>query len=158
MDQPWVHMCPTLWTPFPPSSLYHPSGLFQGFESPVSCIELGLVIYLTYGSIHVSMLFSQIIPSLPSPRVQSLFFISVTLLLSHIWGHHCHLSKFHIYELMYCIGVFLSDIWHFWQNSSLCTIGSTFIHLIRTDSNVFFFSSIQFSHSVMPDSLRPHQK
>ena len=27
----------------------------------------GLVIYFTYGKIHVSMLFSQIIPSLPSP-------------------------------------------------------------------------------------------
>ena len=29
-----------------------------GFERPVSCIELRLVIYFTYGNIHVSMLFS----------------------------------------------------------------------------------------------------
>ena len=32
---------------------------------PVSCIELGLVIYFTYGNIHVSVLFSQISPLLP---------------------------------------------------------------------------------------------
>ena len=42
----------------------YPSGLSQhtGFECPVSCIELGLVIYFIYGNIHFSMLFSQIIP------------------------------------------------------------------------------------------------
>ena len=27
-------------------------------------------------------------------------------------GHHYHLSKFHIYALVYCIGVFLSDLLH----------------------------------------------
>ena len=47
-----------------------------------------------------------------------------------------HLSKFHIYVLVYCIGVFLSGL------TSLCTIGSSFIHLIRTDSNVFFFLAL----------------
>ena len=64
--------------PEPPShtpSPSHPSG----FECPVSCIELGLVIYFTYGNIHVSLLFSQIIPPLPShTESKSLFFISVT--------------------------------------------------------------------------------
>ena len=29
-----------------------------------------------------------------------------------IQGHHCHLSKFHIYVLVYCIGVFLSGLLH----------------------------------------------
>ena len=38
-----------------------------GFECSASCIELPLVICFTYGNIHVSMLFSQIIPPLPSP-------------------------------------------------------------------------------------------
>jgi len=28
--------------------------------------------------------------------------------LSRIQGYHYHLSKFHIYALVYCIGVFLS--------------------------------------------------
>ena len=41
-----------------------------GFECPASCIELVLLIYFTCGNIHVSVLFSQIIPPLPSPRVQ----------------------------------------------------------------------------------------
>ena len=60
-------------------------GLSQctGFECPASCIELGLVIYFIYGNIHVSMLFSQIIPLSPSPtESKSLFFTSVSLLLS----------------------------------------------------------------------------
>ena len=49
--------------PPPVSSPPHPSGLSRstGFECPASCIELALVISFTYGSIHVSVLFSQII-------------------------------------------------------------------------------------------------
>ena len=35
---------------------------------------------------------------------------SVSFLLSCIQGRHCHLSKFHIYVLVYCIGVFLSGL------------------------------------------------
>ena len=104
-----------------------------GFECPVSYIELGLVIYFTYGNIHVSVLFSQVIPPSPSPtESKRLFFISVSLLLSRIQGYCYHLSKFHIYALIYCIDVFLSDL------TSLCIIGSSFIHLIRTDSKEFF--------------------
>ena len=50
-----------------------------------SCIILGLVICFTYGNIHVSVLFSQIIPPLPClMESKSLFFTSVSLLLSHI--------------------------------------------------------------------------
>ena len=51
------------------------------------------------------MLFSQIIPPSSSPtESKSLFFISVSLLRSCIWGCHYHLSKFYIYALIYCIG------------------------------------------------------
>ena len=54
MNQPWVHVS----HPEPPSHLPpqpYPSGLSQstGFECPVTCIELALVIYFTYGDIHV---------------------------------------------------------------------------------------------------------
>ena len=56
-----------------------------------------MVIYFTYGNIHVSMLFSQIIPPLPSPtESKRLFYTSVSLLLSCIYGYRYHLSKFHI--------------------------------------------------------------
>ena len=59
------------------------------------------------------MLFSQIIPPLPSLKnTRSLFFISVSLLLSCIYGRSLRSSKFHIYVLIYCIGVSLSDLVH----------------------------------------------
>ena len=79
-------------------------------ERPASCIELALVIYFTYGNIHVSMLFSQIIPPSPSPtESKCLFFTSVSLLLSHIYSHNYPLSKFHIYALIYGIKKDVSD-------------------------------------------------
>ena len=50
----------------------------RGFEHPVSCIKPGLVICFTYDNIHVSMLFSQIIPPSPSPtESKRLFYTSV---------------------------------------------------------------------------------
>ena len=65
--------------------LFRSTGLSQctSFECPVSCIELGLVIYFTYGNMHVSMLFSQVIPPSPSPtESKSLFFICVSVIFS----------------------------------------------------------------------------
>ena len=53
------------------------------------------------------MSFSQIIPPSPSPtESKRLFYTSVSLLLPCIQGYCYHLSKFHIYALVYCIGVF----------------------------------------------------
>ena len=106
-----VHMFPIL-NPLPPPSPYHPSGSSQGTspKHPVSCIEPGLAVCFIYDIIHVSMPFSQIIPSSPSPiESKRLFYTSVSLLLFRIQGYCYHLSKFHIYALVYCIGVFLSD-------------------------------------------------
>ena len=136
MNLPQVYTCSQSRTPHPPPSPYHPSGSSQctSPEHPVSCFEPGLAICFLYDIIHVSMPFSQIIPPSLSPtESKRLFYTSVSLLLSHIQGYHYHLSKFHIYALVYCIGVFF----FFWL-TSLCIIGSSFIHLIRTDSNVFF--------------------
>ena len=115
MNLPWVYMCSQSWNPLPPPSSYHPSGSSQctSPKHPVSCIEPRLAIHFLHDIIHVSMPFSQIIPPSPSPsESKRLFYTSISLLLSHIQGYHCHLSKFHIYVLVYCIGVFLSGLLH----------------------------------------------
>ena len=109
-----VHVFPILH-PLPPLSPYHPSGSSQctSPEHPVSCIEPGLAICFLYDIIHISMPFSQIIPPSPSPtESKRLFYTSLSLLLSRIQGYRYHLSKFHIYALVYCIGVFLSGLLH----------------------------------------------
>ena len=107
-----IHVFPIL---NPPPSSYHPSGSSQctSPKHPVSCIEAGLVTHFMYDIIHVSMPFSQIIPPSPSPtECKTLFYTSVSLLLSCIQGYCYHLSKFHIYVLVYCIGVCPSGLLH----------------------------------------------
>ena len=115
LNLPWVYTCSPSWTPFPPPSPSHPSGSSQctSPEHSVSCIKPGLAIRFTYGIIHVSMPFSHIILPLPSStESKRVFYTSVSLLLSHIQGYRYLLSKFHIYVLVYCIGVFLSGLLH----------------------------------------------
>ena len=95
--------------PLPPPSPYHPSGSYQctSPEHPVFCIKPRLAIHFTYDNIRVSMPFFQMIPPFPSPtESRRLFYTSVSLLLSRIQGYHYHFSKFHIYVLVYCVGVF----------------------------------------------------
>ena len=109
MNLPLVYTCSPSWTPLPPPSPYHPSRSSQctSPKHPVSCIKPKLVIHFLHDSIYVSMPFSQIIPPSSSPtESKRLFFTSVSLLLSRIQGYRYHLSKFHIYALVYCIGFF----------------------------------------------------
>ena len=114
----WIsHRCTCVPHPESPShfSPSHSSGSSQctSPEHPVSCIDPGLVIRFTYANIHVSMPFSQIIPPSSSPtESQRLFYTSESLLPSRIQGNRYHLSKFHMYALVYCIGVFLSGLLH----------------------------------------------
>ena len=122
----------------PPTYLPIPSLWIIPVHPPralVSCMKPGLAISFTCDILHVSMPCSRII--LPSPshtESKRMFYTSVSLLLSHIKGYCYHLSKFHIYVLVYCIGFFFFFLWL----TSLCIIGSSCIHLIRIDSNVFF--------------------
>ena len=107
MNPPRVYMSSQSWTPLPPPFPYHPSGSSQctSPKHPVSCIEPRLVIHFLHDIIQVSMPFSQIIPPSPSPtESKRLFHTSASLLLSRIQGYRYHLSKFHIYALVYCIG------------------------------------------------------
>jgi len=112
----WIHHgCTCVPYPEPPpTSLPIPSLWVIPVHQPqASCILHGtwtgdsfLIWYYTC--------FNAILPNHPRPATESkrLFYTSVSLLLSCIQGCCYHLSKFHIYALVYCIGVFLSGLLH----------------------------------------------
>ena len=83
-----------------PTILYHASNLDWQFISH-------MVLYMFQCHPPKS---SHPLPLPLSPKVRythlCLFFLSC------IQGRHCHLPKFHIYVLVYCIGVFLSGLLH----------------------------------------------
>ena len=145
MNPPQVYMCSLSWTHFPPPSPSPPSGSSQctSPKHPVLCIEPGLAVCFTYDKYTC---FSAILPNHPtlalSHRVQKTVLYIFVSLLSHIQGYRYHLSEFYIYALLLLYWCF-----SFWL-TSLCIIGSSFIHLIRTDSNVFFLKGVKFSQCV----------
>ena len=122
----------------PPASLPIPSLWVFPEHQPralVLCIQPGLVICFTLDSILVSMLFSQNIPPSPSPRIQkSVLYICVSFSVLHIG---LSLPSFKI--LYICVSILYWSL-SFWL-TSLCIMGSSFIHLIRTDSNEFFLTA-----------------
>ena len=146
-----MYTCCPSWTLLPPPFPYPPSGSSQctSPKHPVSCIEPGLATRFIYDIIHVSMPFSQIIPPSPSPtESKRLFYTLVSLLLSRIQGYCYHLSKFHIYVLVYYIGVFLSGLLH-----SVCILNThLFILKITNHFNWFSFISVlqNFFHLFSP--------
>ena len=94
----------------PPTCLPIPSLRVIPVHQPwasVSCIEPGLAIYFSYGNIHVSMLFSQIIPPSLSPRVQkTLLYICVSCCLTYRVIITTFLTS--IYTCYYTVLVFFS--------------------------------------------------
>ena len=133
-----IHMPTPSWNSFPPPTPSYPSRLSHstGFELPVSFSKLPLAICFTYGNAYVSMPLSQFIPPLLPSLCTQVFSLCLHL-------HCCPANRFIstiFLDWMYiyiCINIqylFCS----FWF-TSLYIMGSRFIHLIRTDSNVFLF-------------------
>ena len=112
MNPPRVYMSSQSWTPLPPHiiSLDHLRAPTPSILYPVLNIDWWFVSYLIVYMFQChSPKSSYPLPLPQSPKVLS---TQVSLLLSCIQGHHYHLSKFHIYVLVYCIGVFLSGLLH----------------------------------------------
>ena len=110
-----VHVFPILNTP--PTSLPRPSF----WVIPVHQLQASHILHRTWTGdsflIRYYTCFNAILPNHPPPppsptESKRLFYTSVSLLLSRIQGYHYQLSKFHIYALVYCIGVFPSGLLH----------------------------------------------
>ena len=109
--------CTRVPHPEPPSHLPlhtiplgHPSAPAPSFLYPASNLDWRFVSYMI---LYMFQCHSPKSSPPPSPtESKRLFYTSVSLLLSRIQGYCYHLSKFHIYALVYCIGVFLSGFLH----------------------------------------------
>ena len=118
MSPPWVYVFPIL-NPSP-TSLPIPSL----WVIPVHQLQASCILHQTWTGdsflIWYYTCFNAILPNHPPPpsptESKRLFFTSVSLLLSRVQGYRYHLSKFHIYALVYCIGVFLK----IWNASRIC--------------------------------------
>ena len=111
MNQPRVYTCPPILSP--PSQL-------SLLSSPLGCPRApALSVLLHASNLHWSSVLHMVIYMfecysltshpclLPySPKVCSLY---LCILMSCIKCHCYHLSKFHVYALIYCVGVSLSD-------------------------------------------------
>ena len=83
----YVHVVPILNLPPPALPIPYPSESSQctSPKLPVSCIEPGLAIRFIYDIIHVSMPFSQIIPSLRLPQSPKDCSIHLCLFCCHVY-------------------------------------------------------------------------
>ena len=90
--------------------LGHPSSPAPSIQYRVSNLDWRLVPYMILYVFQChSPKSSHALPLPQSPKDCS---IHQCLLLSRTQGYCYHLSKFHIYALVYCIGVFLSGLLH----------------------------------------------
>ena len=143
LNLPRVYMCSPSRTPLPPPSpshssgsslctspkhLYHASNLDWQF---VSHMLFTCICYLhAYVILHVSPISSR-----PCPLSQSPKDCSIHLCLFCCLAYRVILTIF-LNSVYICISI-VYWCFSFWI-TSLCIIGCSFIHLIRTDSNVFF--------------------
>ena len=70
----------------------------------IQTLSFSYLFHLKYNDLNFSL--ETLVTSLYTFKTY-LSYTSVSFFLSCIQGRHCHLPKFHIYVLVYCIGVFL---------------------------------------------------
>ena len=133
-----VHGCTCVTHPDPPFHLL-PHPISQGHLNAPALSTLSRAPNLDWRSVSHMIIYMfqcyslksshpRLLPQ--SPRVCSLH-LCLFCCLAYRVIVTIFLNSIYMCLLVYCIGVFLSDLLH-------CIIGSSFIHLIRTDSNVFF--------------------
>ena len=109
----------------------------------LSCISMNqpqvhmspLALCFAYGGLYVSVLLSSFVPPPPSPLCPQACSLCLCLHRCLQTGHRYRLSRFHIYTL-------ITDLRYLFFSfclTSLYIIGFSFIHFIRTDSNVLLF-------------------
>ena len=140
MNQPWVYMCSPSWNPFPPPSPSHPSGSSQCSSSEHPCTSASFASNLDWRSVSHMIVYMFQWYSLKSshPRLlpQSPKDCSLHLCLSCCLTYRVIITIFlnTIYMPQYTVLVFFF-LTYITLYNRLC---SSLIHLIRTDSNVFF--------------------
>ena len=112
MNPPQVYMCSPSQTLLPPHTipLGCPSAPAPSIQYRASNLDWQ---FISYTILYMFQCYSPKSFPPPSPtESKRLFCTSVSLLLSRTQGYCYHLSKFHIYALVYYIGVFLSGLLH----------------------------------------------
>ena len=112
MNPPQVYMCSPSWTLLPPHIIPvgRPSAPAPSIQYCALNLDWQLVSYMIFYMFQCHSPKSS--HPLPLHRVhKTVLYISVSF-LSRTQGYCYHLSKFHIYALVYCIGVFVSGLLH----------------------------------------------
>ena len=115
----WIsHGCvcvPPFRTPLSPSSLLH-SWVVPEHQLWESCFMhptcTGHLFYIWEYTCFNAILLNHPTLSFSHILQKSVLYICLFCCLTYRAGHCYHLSKFHIYALVYCIGVFLSGLLH----------------------------------------------
>ena len=136
MNQPWIYMCSPSQFPLPPPSPSHPSGSSQctSPEHLSHASNLGwwsvspLIVYL-FQCYSLRTSHTCLLP-------QSLKVCSVHLCLFFCLAYRVIVT---IFLNSICVSILYWSLF-FWL-TLLCIMGSSFIHLIRTDSNEFFLTA-----------------
>ena len=153
LNPPQIYTCSPYQIPHPPTSLYHPSGsslctsILQPVPSnqyPASNLDWLFVSYMILYMFQChSPKSSHPLPLPQSPKDCSIhqclfcclaYRVIVTIFLNSMYMHYCIIIPCIHMHTYICI---LYWCFTFWL-TSLCIIGSSSIHFIRTDSNVLF--------------------